>query len=194
MKVRWHSRVAFGALIMIVGTLFVAMIAIRFLLPTSGAALPAAAILNSDGSSPATSGLSLPACPPAGVQPLQRSAQTGHHKVVLSWNANAFSRDPELQTVGYCLYRSSKRHAAKNNPTCHDCEQINPVPIVGTGCVDDLVLDSATYYYAVTAINAKGKISAAVSEALAPIPPGKQSAKSVPATSYPFCRGRGSSK
>jgi hypothetical protein len=178
---------------MIVGTLFVAMIAIRFLLPPSSAVLPSATI-SSDDSSAATSSLSLPACPPAGIQPLQPSSQTGHHKVVLSWNANAFSPDPEVKTVGYCLYRSSKQHAAKNNPTCNDCEQVNPAPIVGTGCVDDLVLDSATYYYAVTAINAKGKISAAVSEALAPIPPGKQSAKSVPATSYPFCRGSASSK
>jgi hypothetical protein len=193
LKVRLHSRVAFGALIMIVGTLFIAMIAIRFLLPPSSAALPPATILNSDGPSPATS-LSLPACPPAGIQPLQPSSQTGHHKVVLSWNANASSPDPEVKTVGYCLYRSSKQHAAKNNPTCHDCEQINPAPIVGTGCVDDLVLDSATYYYAVTAINAKGKISAAMSEALAPIPPGKQSAKSVPATSYPLCRSSANSK
>jgi hypothetical protein len=179
---------------MIVGTLFVAMIAIRFLLPPSSAALPAAAILNSYDSASATSSPSLPACPPAGVQRLQPSSQTGNHRVVLSWNANASSPDPEVKTVGYCLYRSSKQHAAKNNPTCNDCEQINPTPIVGTGCVDDLVLDSATYYYAVTAINAKGKISAAISEALAPIPPGSQKAKSAPPTSYPFCRGSASSK
>ena len=189
-----HSRVVLGALLTIVGTLLVAMIAIRFLLPPSTAALPNAMILNSDNASPAAGSPSFPACPPAGAQPLQPSAQTGHHKVVLSWNANALSPDPEVQTVGYCLYRSRKRHSAKNNPTCNDCEQINQAPIVGTGCVDDLVLDSATYYYVVTAINAKGKISSAASETVVAIPPGKQRANPISTTSYPSCRGSASSK
>jgi hypothetical protein len=179
---------------MIAGTLFVAMIALRFLLPSSSAALPASTILNSDGPASTTTSLNLPVCPPAGVQPLQPSSRTGHHKVVLSWNASAFSSDPERKAVGYCLYRSNKQHAAKNNPTCVDCERINSTPIAGTRCVDDLVLDSATYYYAVTAINANGKISSAERETAAAIPPGAQRLKPESTASYPFCRGSATSK
>jgi hypothetical protein len=39
------------------------------------------------------------------------------------------------------------------------------------------VLDNATYYYVVTAINANMRISASSNEAPAPIPPGTQTAK-----------------
>lgn len=91
--------------------------------------------------------LNLPRCPPAGVPALQPSPQTGHHKVTLSWKASSPSSDPDRIAVGYCLYRSGKQNAAKQNPTCSNCELINPIPIAGTSCVDDLVKDSATYYY-----------------------------------------------
>jgi hypothetical protein len=196
LEVRLHWRIVFGVLLMIVGTVFVAIIAVRFLLPPSPsiAALPSVRTVNSDGPSRAASTTGLPLCPPAGLQALQPSRHTGHHKVILSWKASAPSPDPERNPVGYCLYRSKKQHSAKRNPTCSDCEQINPTPVVGTGCVDDLVLDDATYYYVVIAITANRKISSAWSETLAQIPSGKKSAKPVPANSYPLCRGSANSK
>jgi hypothetical protein len=185
---RLDSRTIFGVLLMIVGTLFVTIFAIRFLFPTSSTALPPARTINSDRLSPATSGVVLPSCPPAGLQQLQPSSQTGHHKVVLTWNASLPAPGPGGKAVGYCLYRSQKQGAAKQNPLCSVCEQINPNPVVGTGCVDDLVLDNATYYYVVTAINANQRISASSNETPAPIPPGNQSVNPIPASPYPFCR------
>jgi hypothetical protein len=130
-----------------------------------------------------------PTCPPAGLPALQPSPQNpGHHRVVLSWNANPPSPDPAIKAVGYCLYRSKTPLAAKQNPRCANCEQINSMPIIGTGCVDNIVEDGAAYYYVVTAINAAGKISSSSNETPAPIPNTKAAAGSVPASSYPSCR------
>jgi hypothetical protein len=125
---------------------------------------------------------------------LQPSAVTGHHKVILSWNASAPSPHPEDNAVGYCLYRSKKQKVAKKNATCSDCEQINFIPVVGTACVDDLVQDGALYYYVVTAINAKGIPSSSSNETPAQIPASQQSANSTSGASSPFCRGQASSK
>jgi hypothetical protein len=113
--------------------------------------------------------------------------QTGHHKVILSWKASATGPDHDSQLVGYCLYRSTKQNAAKQNPTCSGCEQVNPIPVVGTGCVDDLVADGTTYYYVVTAINEKKKISSSSNETSAQIPLNK-TADGAPGSSYPLCR------
>jgi hypothetical protein len=132
--------------------------------------------------------LKLPPCPPGGIQTLQPSQQTGHHKVTLTWNANAPALDPAREAAGYCLYRSQKQQAAKHNPRCGACEQINRTPIVGVGCVDDLVVDNATYYYVVTAINANGEISSSSNETPARIPPNKRPAGPAPKGSYPLCR------
>jgi hypothetical protein len=186
-RMRLHSRVVFGVLLMIVGALFVAIVAIRLLLPASSAALPPVRIFNSGETSPAPS-LKLPSCPPAVIQPLQPSQNTGHHKVTLLWNANTPTPDPKRNAVGYCLYRSQKEQAAKQNPRCAECEQINRTPIVGVGCVDDLVTDSANYYYVVTAINANGDISSSSNETPARIPANKAPAGPAPQGSYPLCR------
>jgi hypothetical protein len=185
---RLGSRVAFGVLLMAVGTLFVTAVAIRFLAAPSRASLPAERTITSARPSLATSRSTLPPCPSAGLPILQSSSQTGHHKVILTWNASAASADPEGKVVGYCLYRSQTQLAAKQNPRCSNCEQINSTPIVGTGCVDDLVLDSATYYYVATSINAKGNISISSNETTAPIPPGNKPPGSVPVSSLPSCR------
>ncbi len=185
---RLHPRIVLGALLMSVGVFFVAFIAIRFLVPPSGEALSSERTISTVRPSPAASDPILPPCPPAGLQPLQSSAQTGHHKVILTWNASVPGPGPDGKAVGYCLYRSQKQNAAKQNPTCSDCEQVNPTPVVVTGCVDDLVLDNATYYYVVTAINSNKRISSSSNETPAPIPPGTQSVKPAPATSYPLCR------
>ena len=191
---RLQSRIVRGVLLMSVGTFFVAIIAIRFLVPPSGEALPSERTVSSDRPSPAASSSVLPPCPAAGLQPLQPLSQTGHHQVILTWNASVPAPGPDGKAVGYCLYRSQKPNAAKQNPICSDCEQVNSTPVVGTGCVDNLVLDNATYYYVVTAINANKRISASSNETPAPIPPGNQTAKPVSTSSDPFCRGSASSK
>ena len=114
---------------------------------------------------------SLPACPPAGIPPLKDSDnRTGHHKVVLRWNANAETGNQQTATVGYCLYRSESQTSAKQNAVCDLCEQINAVPVAGTACTDHIVKDSTTYYYVVVGINASGKIGASSGEVTAPIP------------------------
>lgn len=191
---RVHSRIVLGVLLMSVGTLFVAIIALRFLVPPSGEVLPSERAVSSARPSPTSSSPILPPCPPAGLEMLQPSSQTGHHKVILTWDASVPAPGPDGKAVGYCLYRSQTQNAAKQNPTCSACEQVNPTPVVGTGCVDDLVLDNATYYYVVTAISTNRIISASSNETMAPIPPGTQSVKPASASSHPFCRGSGSSK
>lgn len=132
----------------------------------------------------------MPTCPEAGVKPIALSHETGQHTVTLSWRASAVSTSPGSQVVGYCLYRSKTQNAAKKNPTCSNCEQVNSVAFPGTGCVDDLVKDGATYYYVVTAANAQGKISSSSNEALAQIPATKERAKTVVADPYPLCRAK----
>ena len=54
-------------------------------------------------------------CPASQGAPLQRSSQTGHHRVILTWNASAPSTDPTRQAVGYCLYRSGTQNLAKQD-------------------------------------------------------------------------------
>lgn len=130
----------------------------------------------------------LPLCPPAGLPTLQPGPKTGHHRVVLSWNAPAPSKPPQDNAVGYCLYRSQTQNLAANNAKCSQCEQINsvPIPVPVTGCVDDLVQDGVTYYYVVTAISSSHQLSSSSNEVPAVIPPNKPGGGT---SSYPFCRG-----
>jgi hypothetical protein len=129
-----------------------------------------------------------PVCPPAGVLPLQAGAPgTGDHKVTLTWNASSAAANSEGAAFGYCLYRSKVRHAAKGNPLCQECEQINRVPISSTGCVDDLVADSTQYYYVATAINSKGILSAASNEIPVRIP-SAHSVKPAKPSALTLCR------
>ncbi len=160
------------------------------------ASSPPAESQESKGLTPAADPSGLPSCPPAGLSPLQRSQPgTGHHKVTLSWNASAPPRQPDGKVVGYCLYRSKEERAARLDPTCRACEQINQVPLAGLKCVDDLVEDSAVYYYVVTAINAKEKISSSSNEITVAIPPGNQSSSTAAgSSSLPLCRGISAAK
>jgi len=186
--IRLHSRVIFGVLVLVltIATLLVATIAILRDQPASHrVSLSAAAIANAKR--PASGVPSLPACPPGGMPVLQPSAKTGHHRVTLTWHASAPAANSDSAAVGYCLYRSKTQNAAKQNPRCSACEQINSVPIVGTGCVDHLVEDAAAYYYVVTAINAKGEISSSSNETAAPVPANQGAGSSIP-DSYPLCR------
>jgi hypothetical protein len=127
-------------------------------------------------------------CPQSHGTTLQASALTGHHKVILTWNASAPSTDPTRQAVGYCLYRTSTPNIAKQDPKCTTCEQINRKPISGTACVDDLVQDGARYYYVATAINGNEEPSSLSNDTLAEIPSTTQVKGSVAAASYPRCR------
>lgn len=133
-----------------------------------------------------------PVCPPAGLVPLQMGAPgTGDHKVTLTWNASATSSDPDSAAEGYCLYRSKIKHAAKKNPVCPECEQVNRVPLLPTvglqRCIDGVVADSTRYYYVVTAINAKSVLSAPSNEILVSIPSAHGIKPSQP-TALPLCR------
>ena len=111
-----------------------------------------------------------PHCPQAGLPPLSREQPgTGHHRVILAWNASVSSSQPGKDVAGYCLYRSTKRSAVKKNPTCKECEQVNVTPFESLSCVDDLVKDGTTYYYVVTAINSRGRISPSSNDAPAVI-------------------------
>jgi hypothetical protein len=124
-------------------------------------------------------------CPPAGSHPA--ASIKGHHKVTLTWNAR-----PGGNIEGYCLYRGTKKHVAKNKKpktpfTCAGCEQINVIPVVSTGCVDDLVKDGSTYYYVATALDAHQGLSPASNEVRAEIR-GPASSHS-DASPYGLCRG-----
>jgi hypothetical protein len=162
----------------------------------SNASSPLAESQEKKGLTPTADPTRLPSCPPGGLSPLHPSQPgTGHHKVTLSWNASAPPRQPEGKVVGYCLYRSKEQRAARRDPTCRACEQINHVPLAGLKCVDDLVEDSAVYYYVVTAINAKGKISSSSNEITVAIPPGNQSSSAAAgSSSLPLCRGLSTAK
>jgi hypothetical protein len=118
---------------------------------------------------------------------LQPSASTGHHKVILSWNPSV----PPTGTDGpvvYCLYRSKTKGSAEKNAMCSDCEQINSIPVVGTGCLDDLVEDGAAYYYVVTAMTTAGRPSPSSNETPATIPATKESVSPTSEKTYPLCR------
>lgn len=70
---------------------------------------------------------------------------------------------------------------------------MNPVPVAGTGCVDDSVQDGVTYYYVVTAANDSSRISEASNEAPAEIPL-TETAKPSSVSTYPLCRPKESGK
>ena len=143
---------------------------------------------------PTTAQSNLPPCPTTVTPMAQPLAQPGHHKVTLTWNASLPTSDPVRKTVGYCLYRSTTQGAAKQNPRCPNCEQINKLPIIGTGCVDDLVKDGTTYFYVATAINAGGILSTSSNETPAPIPATQQAASPVTVAPYPLCRASNGSQ
>jgi hypothetical protein len=184
-----YLRILVWALVLITAGVFQTTGAVGQVSPnTQSAAAP-----KGDGTRSAASHPKPPLCPPAGLATLQPSPQiTGHHNVTLSWNASP-SGNAENQAVGYCIYRSKKRDAAKHNPTCNDCERVNLTAMAGTQCIDDLVEDGATYYYVVTAINARGKPTSPSNETPAQIPPNKESS-SRPDASFPSCRETAGSK
>ena len=179
-----------GALVLIVVSIFQTIAAQGQVSHGSSTNQQSAETSKKNGTLPTTADRRLPVCPPAGLPTLQSSPQkTGHHKVTLSWQGSAPSGNSDSRAVGYCLYRSKEQNVAKQNATCNHCEQINSIPLADIACVDDLVEDGATYYYVVTAINTKGRISSSSNEILAQVPSSKESANSISAESHPLCRG-----
>ena len=177
------------ALVLIVASMLQTIAAVGQVSHGPSATLESAETPKGKGTLPTTADRKLPACPPAGLPALQSSPEkTGHHRVTLSWQGTAPSSNSDSRAVGYCLYRSKEQNAAKQNATCSHCEQVNPVPLADTACVDDFVEDGATYYYVVTAINSKGRISSASNEILAQVPSTKKSTNPVPADTSPLCR------
>jgi len=127
-------------------------------------------------------------CPVSHGAILPASPETGHHKVILTWNASAPSINPKSRAVGYCLYRIASRDVTKRDEKCSTCEQINKLPIAGTVCVDDWVQDGATYDYVATAINEEGHPSSLSNDTLAKIPATAQVNGPAAASPYPRCR------
>ncbi|MFZ3342544.1 MAG: hypothetical protein WA609_07500 [Terriglobales bacterium] len=126
--------------------------------------------------------------------PLKPPQPSGHHTVTLKWKANEPTIDPVKNVVGYCLYRRKAQGLLPNEILkCKGCQLVSPMPIAGTGCVDDRVEDDSTYYYVVTAVNVRGAMSLSSNEAAAKIG-AEESTKPAVASSYPFCRAKENEK
>ncbi len=93
-------------------------------------------------------------CPDGSARP---SSPSGHHKVVLSWNASPPSKSQDVK--GYCIYRSETAITATSLNQCKNCQRINKVPVTAIMCIDDLVQDDHTYYYVAAAIDAGSHLS-----------------------------------
>lgn len=148
--------------------------------------------LSDDGAASPMPSSEPPLCPEAGIPAPHKSSARSNHKVTLTWKTSVPGKPGGSEPVGYCLYRSKKQGLAKMamaipNAHCGGCEQVNRIPIAGTGCVDELVEDNATYYYVVTAIASSGLTSSSSDETIAIVPRHKH-AGAVPPT-YPSCRG-----
>jgi hypothetical protein len=134
-------------------------------------------------------------CPPAGSPTTPSSqARIGRHEVFLSWNAAVSSTGRSGTVDGYCVYRSKKPAAAKQKPTCRDCERLSAIPVTGTACFDDLVTDGTTYYYVVTAVK-DDQMSSSSNEIAAHIPAGPhRSSISAQLHRAPSCRNSAADK
>jgi hypothetical protein len=195
-----HPRILVWVIVLAIGGVFQDIAVIGQVSPGSSANMRSTETAKGKRTHAAAAEPRPPACPAAALPTLLPSPLlTGQHKATLTWNASAPSVNSENNAVGYCLYRSRTQNAAKQYVVkqiskCSDCEQVNSIALAGTGCVDDLVQDGATYYYVVIAVNAKGEPSSPSNETPAQIPPNKQSVSSPSVGSYPFCRATTGSK
>lgn len=108
--------------------------------------------------------------------------------MTLTWKASRGNK-----VSGYCLYRSANEGVAKNKPntpfSCTGCEQINSIPVVPIGCVDDQVVDDSTYFYVAVAVDASQELSPASNEVRADIR--KPFSTPPQASPYNLCRESG---
>ena len=129
---------------------------------------------------------SLPLCPPGLSEGTSIAANEMHHKVVLTWNPPVSAGHAGNQAIGYCLYRTRQQILVKKLRDCTDCERVTPKPIIGTGCVDPIVQDGKTYFYAALTINPENERSDFSNQTIVVIPPNKESDRRP--TSLPSCR------
>ncbi len=99
--------------------------------------------------------------------------------MILSWRASPPADAKHAAAAGYCIYRGVKQKDP--SPVL-----LNAMPLSGTSCVDDLVVNDTKYYYVVRAISSKGITSIVSNEAPAKIP--KQDNPSTSAALAPLCR------
>ena len=128
----------------------------------------------------------LPLCPHGHSESTPIPPNAMHHKVVLTWDPSASAGRPGNIPVGYCLYRTKQQILVKTLKDCKDCEQVSPKAILGTGCVDPIVQDGKTYFYVALTINPGDEKSNFSSQAMAVIPPDKESHGRP--SSLPSCR------
>jgi len=130
----------------------------------------------------------LPDCdlPPGKVE---ASRAAGNHRVLLTWNPSASSSGPNDETVGYCLYRSTKDITAKRLEKCKNCERVNRRPIFGGGCVDTHVKDGLTYYYVAGSTKIGSEVQDLSHKTIAIIPT-KPKTRQL-SSQYPLCQPEG---
>jgi len=197
LNIVWQPRVSWSICVLLIVGVFGA-VSLHGQVSTNISASSAAQKPQTQGPSPEAIQTEFPVCPPPDARNAPQSQQIrGNHKVVLSWDASLPS-NPESKNVRYCVYRRKKqesdtidlKNALEKNPTCRECELVSPAALLGTRCLDHIVEDGAMYYYVVTAINDKGKMSLSSNAAPATIPVGNQSS-SAPLDSPPppLCRG-----
>jgi len=133
----------------------------------------------------------LPDCdlPPGKVE---ASRAAGNHRVLLTWNPSASSSGPNDETVGYCLYRSTKDIRAKDLKNCENCERVNRRPIIGGGCTDANVKDGLTYYYVAGSTRIGSAVQDLSHKTIAIIP--TKSKKRQISSQYPLCQPDGTSE
>jgi hypothetical protein len=117
---------------------------------------------------------------------LEAPKESGHHRVVLTWNPSSSSSGLNDQSLGYCLYRSGDSITADDLDHCLNCGRVNRRPIFGTGCLDTQVKDGATYYYVSGATRFGSRVIRLSNMTTAFIPSTPQSKQ--PKSGYPLCQ------
>jgi hypothetical protein len=117
---------------------------------------------------------------------LEAAKESGHHRVMLTWNPSSSSSGLNDQSVGYCLYRSGDSITAHDLDDCLNCGRLNRRPIIGTGCLDTQVKDGATYYYVAGATRFGSRVIQLSNMTTAFIPSTAQSKQ--PESGYPLCQ------
>lgn len=117
---------------------------------------------------------------------LEAPKESGHHRVLLTWNPSSSSTGLNDLSVGYCLYRSRDSITAHDLDHCLNCGRLNRRPILGTGCLDTQVKDGATYHYVAGATRFGSRVIRFSNTTTALIPSTAQSKQ--PQSGYPLCQ------
>ncbi len=130
----------------------------------------------------------IPQLPDCDLPPkkLEAPKDSGHHRVVLTWNSSSSSSALNDQPIGYCLYRSANRITAQDLDHCLNCRRVNSRPIIGTACVDTEVKDGGTYYYVAGATRFGNRVIRFSNATIAAIPWTAQSEQ--PKSGYLSCQ------